>query len=78
MDILLKMKVSKKFLDTIGKLPIFKKIALTYGGIFSISLILISLFVSASTSLFFAALNYCELKEAAIMVQNHIDRKSVV
>lgn len=67
------MKVSKKFLDTIGKLPIFKKIALTYGGIFSISLILISLFVSASTSLFFAALNYCELKEAAIMVQNHIE-----
>ncbi len=73
---MLKMKVTKKFFNKIGERPIFQKIALTYGGMCSISLILISLFVSASTSFFLSASNSRELKEVSLVVQNYIKNES--
>lgn len=66
------MKLFKKITTSFGKLPIFQKIALTYGGIFSVSLIIISVFISGSTSFFFTNLNHHELREISEIVDNYI------
>lgn len=66
------MNLFKTFSVSLGRLPIFQKIALTYGGLFSVSLILISLFISGSTSFFFTNLNRKELKEVALSIEDYI------
>lgn len=72
------MKVFKNLFDRFGNMPIFKKIAFTYGGIFSISLILISLFVSGSASFFFDSMNNRELKNVSKSVENYILNGNIV
>lgn len=69
---MLRMKPFKKLSTSFGKLPIFKKISLIYGGIFSISLIILSLFISGSTSFFFNRLNQRELKDVSNIIEQHI------
>lgn len=72
------MKLFKKIITSFGKLPIFQKIALTYGGIFSVSLIIISLFISGSTSFFFTNLNHRELTEIATIIDNYINAGNLI
>lgn len=66
------MKPFKRLCDLFDNLPIFRKIGLIYGGIFSISLVLISLIISGSVSFLFSNLNRNELRNIADSVEQYI------
>lgn len=66
------MKLFNNISNSFGKLPIFQKIAITYGGLFSISLSLISIIILTSTSIFFFKLNKRELTNISALVEVHI------
>jgi signal transduction histidine kinase len=66
------MNPIKKISNSFGKLPIFQKIAITYGGLFAISLTIIFAIVSASSSILIYTIIKHDLEDTASIVKNHL------
>jgi len=62
----------KKLSDRLNRLPLFQKISLIYAGLFSVSFIILSIFISISIYFFFSLLNHWELKNLAYAIESYI------